>query len=429
MSDELTRKDIDDVGRRKYRNGSYMNRYFNEKRTAQDEYTGKKLYYAKQGKYTTKTTANVDHVVPIGKLKEKYDESLTKSELKDIANSDYNLAITSERLNKSKNDQDNHEYLIRQLKDGKPENALTTYNMLKMEVQSKISQGTQVATIKTVKNISSAIELKKIDVQEVTKVSGQVTGNAAGAGASAALMSMTVSGLNNIALVASGEKTPKQAVIDVTKDTGGSFISGAGHELLQTTVKGIAKSGGNKQIAALLREGLPIAEISSAIMIGNSIVRFIDDDISFEQCATEIIMNGAGAIAYTFGMVLGGPAGAIVASIVTAKICEAVIEYRGIKKMTEERLAKVNSIAAEALAEIEYQRNVLKNIITKKFAMWDVQFNKSFEEIFYATMSNDANGIARGLDRVLTVFGQNIRFKTFEEFDVFFMNENSRFTF
>ena len=136
-------------------------------------------------------------------------------------------------------------------------------------------------------------------------------------------------------------------------------------------------------------------------------------------------MNGIGLTAYGVGMSLGGTAGAIMTSVVCAQICKTVAEYRNINKLTQQKLSRVNSIAAEALIEMEYQRNTLKKMIDEQFSQWDSQFNLGFEEIFKSTINNDVTGIAIGLDRMLNVFGESVKFKTFEEFDEFFMDENA----
>ncbi len=238
-------------------------------------------------------------------------------------------------------------------------------------------------------------------------------------------MSLTVSGLNNIALVASGEKDIKNASIDTFKDTSGSFISVVGIDLMQKAISEVVNQGSNKEIFRLLGNGLPIAEIAAGVMIGNSVIRYINYEISIEECVSEVIVNGAGVIAYTLGMAFGGPAGAIVSSMIMAQISNTVLEYREMIRYSKEKTAKLNSIVAQALIEMEYQRNYLKNVITSKFAYWDKQINKGFEEIFSAAFTKDSDGIANGLHKILGVFGEHVKFKTQDDFDKFFFNEDS----
>ncbi len=61
----------------------------------------------------------------------------------------------------------------------------------------------------------------------------------------------------------------------------------------------------------------------------NSIKKYLDGNISAEDCVVQIIQNGTGAIACQLGAAIGGgPAGAVVASIVMTQITTAVEEYR-----------------------------------------------------------------------------------------------------
>ena len=99
---DIKRQDIDDFGKRNSNKDSYKNRYFDGKRSAIDEYTGERVFYSSKGHYTTKKTANVDHIVPLDQLIKQYGNEISKSDLKRIANADSIFAITNEALNSAK---------------------------------------------------------------------------------------------------------------------------------------------------------------------------------------------------------------------------------------------------------------------------------------------------------------------------------------
>lgn len=156
MEDEqikkISRRDLDDIGKRNINKNSYRYRKFNGQSTMRDEYTGKTIHISSKisdnsnecGRLSTDITANTDHVVPIDEIKKKYEwmvekDVLTMEDLKEITNSDYNLAETSEKLNKSKGGSSNHKYLIKKHREGSPEslNTSTINNMVQIARNEK----------------------------------------------------------------------------------------------------------------------------------------------------------------------------------------------------------------------------------------------------------------------------------------------------
>ena len=429
---ELKRTDLDNPYKRNLSKDSYKNRYFDGKRTAKDEYSGEKVYYSERGKentsgirhYKTDKTTNVDHIQPIAKIKKHYKKdiesgNLTREQVKKMTNSDYNLAVTSEYRNKMKNDKSNIKYLFEQAKNGNPENFNTSFNMIQKEVSSSVAMTVEAEGYKIInkinKNFSNSDKTRIIKAENINSK----TAHAMGAGTEAAFMAATVSTVNNFVLVATKEKSIAQASKDITLDVGESFASGAGLDLLQSITSEYAKNSNNEFVRNVLSKDLPIKEISTAIMIGNSVIRYINDDITAEECVTEIVLNGLGSIAYTMGMTLGGPAGAIVSTIVMGQISRIVIEYQNMNKLTNEKARRIKSMKNEALLTIEKQRDSFKSVVKSEFKYWDETIESAFEEILDAACQETYNfqGITNGLDKILSVFGKEIRFKTLEEYE------------
>ena len=151
MSKIIKRSDVDDVGRRNINKNSFKNRMFDGKRSMEDAYTKEKIFYASHDHFTPNTTANIDHIETIDGLIKEYGKDVSKEELKRVLNSDYNLAVTSEALNKAKSSQSNHEYLLQQIKKGHPKDLKTSYNMLSKELSAKMAIKTEINTMKVTK--------------------------------------------------------------------------------------------------------------------------------------------------------------------------------------------------------------------------------------------------------------------------------------
>ena len=418
MNEDILRKQVDDLGRRNYRKDSYKNRYFKGKRIQIDEYTGEKIYYSSKNKYRTNKTCNIDHIKPIDGLIKRYNGKLTVKEIKALANSDFNLAATSEKLNKSKGALENHQYLIRQIKSKNPENIKTTYNMLKTQVESELAINATVATKKLIDTSGKLLNIDKGVLSDSSIKYGMLVGNSVYSGTEASLISLTTSTINNIVSVAIGEKDIDKATKDVFNDAKSSFVISSGVNLINNSI-----------LNKFPLDKMAISKISSSAIIGNIVFKYINGEISEKECVSDIIINGIGEIARGLSGTNVYLASTIIISKIITEINKSIIEYKNITKLSKEKLKMIDEIETMALIEMEYQRNILKDNIIKQFNYWDNQFDEGFEEIFISNMSNDVDGMSNGLEKILNIFDKEVRFKTSEEFDEFFMDDNSEFSF
>lgn len=430
---ELKRTDLDNPYKRNQSNNSYKNRHFNGKRTAKDEYSGDTLYFSSKGKnntsgdrhFKTEKTANVDHIQPIAKIKKKFDSDvksgkLTKEQVKKMTNSDSNLAVTSESRNKIKKDKSNIEYLLTQAKSGNPENFNTTFNMIQKQTSSNVAMNIESQGYKLLNKID--VDAKKVKVKEFKVRAENINSNvshAVGIGTESALMSATVSTVNNIVLVATKEKSVKNAAQDIALDIGESFISGTGLDLLQFLTREMADNSKNKHIKDLLSKDLPIEQISTAIMAGNSVVRYVKGDITSEECVTEIVLNGVGSIAYKMGLAFGGVAGAIVSTVVIGQINKILIDLQKSIKLDEKQSRKITMLRHQAHIEIETQRDIFNQIASEENSRLNDCINKGFHILLNSLNDNEnsTNGITQGINIILSIFDKKVAFETIDEYE------------
>ena len=467
MSD-IPRSKLDDAARRNTNSDSYKNRYFDGKQSAIDEYTGKRIYYTSKGHHTTQTTSNTDHVVPINVAKERYGGIVSNEALKNALNSDSNLAMTSEKLNKVKSDSTNIEVVLKQVKNGEMD-VTTAYNMLKKQGEAEIGLVKNVGKAYIDENFSAEMP-KNIDIpttqninftdsynqmiDDIGKKAGNITGKFVNnidkkfkevipnninkslnigkvanksfeVGVTSALIALTISSCNNLAQIAAGEKSLGEGLKDIALDSGSSFASSAGVSLAQDGVIGICKEYAGKDIAKFVAQELPIAEITTAIVVGRAVLRCLDGEISEEECATEILLSGAGYLAFEVGLACGGPAGAVIASLVVSQISATVLKYQQEKKIADKRLAKFNRIVSDALVALEEQKKVLANFREKEREKLEKAFNTGFEYIQISILQNNVEGIADGLNCILSIFNEKCAFQSLDEFNEFFDDESA----
>ena len=291
-----------------------------------------------------------------------------------------------------------------------------------VEGVDKVSQSIANVKIKFKKRNVKLVEELQEGTPEVIEVMFDETSKSMAKGKEAAFMSLTVSTVNNIVLIAQGEKDIDQAVKDIVRDTGGTFVATAGIDMLQNALKESAKKIPNEALSNILSKDLPIQQISSAVMIGNSIVKYINDDISAEECMTEILLNGLGAIAYSIGS-LGGPVGIVISTIVVGQINKSIIEYQQQAKIDREKERRLINLTKEALYTMEKQRKELIEMVEEQNFQFHNIVNGGFEKIFTSALQNDVEGIAVGLDNILSTVNKNVMFKSLEEYDRHFYSE------
>ena len=428
MSDRLkiNRSHIDDYSKRNSDKDSYKNRKFSGKRTMYDEYTGKKIHYSQTIKGSLKGDAlsNTDHITPIEKICKRYSKDLSVEELRDIANSDVNLAMTQQKLNQSKGSKTNLEYLIAKIKKQESVDSITAYNMLKNQLKSEVSLTLDVNSRKIINNITHYAPKLKPNAICLQKSALQATN----VGIDAAIVSFIVSSIKNIAVCAQGKKNIEEARKDVLSVTGTGFVSGMGIDFTQQIAQKVALKTENNLIKIISEKGFNSSgEIIGTVMVTKSVLKYLNGEINSEECISEVLINGASSAAYILGMSLGGVAGVLISTFVCSQICEAISSYKRKNKITKRRLATINKITSQALHDMETNRNVLSGFIKEKYANWDLTVDKGFEMIFLSTVSNDVEGISKGLNEILNIFNKTIAFSSEIEFNEFFDDEEAVF--
>jgi len=424
MGRVIKRSDVDDIGRRNNNIDSFKNRNFDGKRSTVDAYTHKKVFYSSQNYFTTRTTANVDHIVPIDSLINEYRGVIGRQDLKSIVNADFNLAVTSEALNKSKSNLNNHEYLLKKFKSGNPQDLETTINMLRAEGHAKVSVKMNVAEIKAKK---IAEELERIPPKSIKPLTS-VAKKSLGRGAEASLIALQVSTLENLAMVTMGKKDLKTATNDIANDTIKSGVSQVAMDSAQQLVINLASKANSKELAKLLSKDLPVAEAAVAIMVANTTMQYLNGEISAEDCAIEIMLQGAGSFVQAACMATGQIALAVVVSLIMTKVSGTILKYQQEQKLNAEREAALNRVVAKAMSELDRQRKSLIQQIDEENEKYTEAYTDGFELIYLSVLNNDDKGLTNGLNCILSVMNKSCKFETQDAFDVFFDNKDAVLT-
>ena len=141
----MAQREIDDINKRK----KYKDEKFGKRKTAIDEYTGKRI---------KRSNAEVDHIVSIENIKEKYSD-LTTEQQKKLANSSTNYALTNSHLNRSKQGNSDAEHILNSAKHGSMPDSNTVSNMCSKQVQSERTMDKQAKKMRMNNRIDKIIGL------------------------------------------------------------------------------------------------------------------------------------------------------------------------------------------------------------------------------------------------------------------------------
>ena len=264
------------------------------------------------------------------------------------------------------------------------------------------------------------------DWDTARKVAGEISESAIQAGKSAALVTLTVSGINNLVAVAQGGKDLDTALYDIATDSTATFVSAAGADLTRKALSFVVEQSQSEILAGLSATAIPSAEIAAAVMVASSVKRYMDGDISAEDCAVEILLNGVGTLSYQLGMMAGGPVGAAIASIVTTQIANTIVEYRQEKKAQKRHDVEIGWVLSAAQSETKRQQTILRQYFRTELDRWDRQIATGFAQIDKATRMGDSNGVAEGLDVILSLIGSQVRFRDTSQFKSVFFNPDAK---
>lgn len=252
------------------------------------------------------------------------------------------------------------------------------------------------------------------------------------------MIPLAVMGVQNLVMMAKGEKNLDEAIketsiaVATTATTGGLIrvtTTALTNTLNQSSVKAL-QTVGNSNIVAQI--------ISVSLLIKDSLIAYMNGEIDSKQFMEQIGEKGVGMVSGIQGAIIGQMlipipgVGAIIGSMVLSTVCTELYKFSNKMRAAYESLGeyseledKINFIANSALREMETQRNNLKECISEEFKVWDEKINTAFNIMINATLNNDVNGISASLDDILGIFGERVRFKNYNEFDEFFMNQDA----
>lgn len=477
----MANREIDDVYNRIASKDSYKNRVFDGKKSITDEYTGKRIFYGNskdaQKLHPLDKVADIDHITPIAKIRERYKD-LSIDQQKRLANNErYNYATTNATLNRlEKNAFENHEYLAKKTekvmentlsgnfdKAGKQLSDLSNEapRMLSKEIKSRTYMEIEAGgfrTANTVNKVGNMVGMD-IDISPLTDATSELSMDFLD-GASDSIVNasfpLMILGIQNICEVASGQKTMEDARNEMGHATLEVAVRGGGGKVAEKMVKELTEKTGSELLKLVSQNVNGVVQVANVgLIVFKSFNKLINDEISGVEFFDEIGEQGVGLIGDFLGSTAGygiakmltagmaaGPAGllvgagAFVGGMIVMTVCTAIYrntirlreKYKAMGEAYRDRIASVNRIADMAIIEMEFRQEQLGNMIKEEYTEWAEKFDLGFQTIMDAMWNNDFEHLSVGLNEILNVFGNAVKFESMEEFDEFFFDNDAILT-
>ena len=447
VSDAYERRRYDDIAKRR----KYQNDIFGDKKTHDDYLTGNTLHKnAKmaRNKYkgnATQHSGDMDHITPIAYVHSvaRYIPVLTDEDIKQAVNREANLRLTPASINRAKGDKTNFSAAVDSVRQG---DIGTAVKQVGDGVVSAASVGTELAARASV---NTGEYIVKSTYKHAHGLPGTVTDGMTAAGkgvetaaegAAGALESaevyLAVAAAQNLVLLSQGKISKKEAAKNMVHMTAGIARYGATERLAAESLKQIAANTKNQLAKTALHSNVATQVGVVAATLAISVIASVcnGEEIDSEQLFHEVFDNTLGSftgILEIAGALLPipGVSEVIAAGLLVTSVCSLIYSICNTEMESTVRLdrraARVRAIEQQALREMAYQRDLLHSLIEADKQEWNDHMEAGFEAIFAGALANDVEAMAGGLDRILVLMHKEVKFKTLQEFDAFFMDENA----
>lgn len=395
---------------------------FSNNDVVKDPYTGDDLVLKKAdakrlyGDDWQNHLAESDHIHPIERVfgKTKNNPWLDNNDIKNIANDSDNLQTVSRKFNNAKRSRTNEEFVD-------DEEYLESKGIYLSEEGKK-------RAIETGRNAEKNIN-KNIGKTSIKNV--VTTGHEAGlnAATNSACMVGMMSSINNIKAVLSGEKEADEAIIDVTLETGvaaGKSYIMAGS--LNTICHSLSSSS-SKFVQALSQSNVPGKVITAVALVGSTLKRYGNGEISTQECIMEIGEKGLNMATTGYSMLIGQMAipipvvgatiGALVGSALSSQYYNQLMNKLKQKKLEHEERLRLIEESERVAEEAKNYRLELEEYLARYFRDYQDCFDEALSGLKLAFLNGDADGVIGQANKITRKLGGNVYYENVEEFKDF----------
>lgn len=266
-----------------------------------------------------------------------------------------------------------------------------------------------------------AVEARQVGREAV------VTGAYAAAGATVVGGALSV--CSNVMSYLAGGTDGRTAFRNIATDSAKSGLRGG---LSGALGAGIRQVGSRTGMQTLAKSNVASAVATGVIEIGATVYEFAKGEVTLEEAAERIGETGCAAASGIYvGAAAGaifGPAGAVVGSVVgymaMSWVYQSSLAILQRARLTEEEASRVIALCAEATRAMDRQRKVFEERLETWLAKREEAFQACLKHVDDALVDDDVDDTVEALARLVGMTGKALRFKDFDEFDVFMTRSN-----
>ena len=383
-----------------------------------DPYTKKPIELRQQDariKYgNTEQAAESDHIVPLKNVHEEYKKNpwVTNQDIKQEANSQDNIQVVSREFNNKKRKKTNKEY--------------ATDTDYQKKTGLELPEDGKARAIADGDKAKKTLD-KKLGRDAMRNIAD--TAHSAGllAAKQAGLMAASTSIVVNMTAVIKGEKDAFKAIQDIGVDTGVAVASGYGMGAILTVASQSLANSTSPMINALTKSNMPAQVVSTAISIGNIVMRCGSGEISLEECLVELGQTNTAYAAMAVTMVegqalipipiVGALIGGMVGYAMTTAAYQPLLDALKGQRLAAGQRAKIEQECEENIRLIREYRAQMEGIISEYLVSNSETFHSAFDEIKISLAIGDVDGFISGTNKITAALGKPSQFNTMDEFE------------
>lgn len=265
-------------------------------------------------------------------------------------------------------------------------------------------------------------------------------------------------GIDNVVAVVNGDKDLATAAKDTAQ---GAIVTTAKIQakkhgtvvvekaIVEVTKKVASKMGTQASKQVVISAGGKLAAnaapvIGVAIDAGETLIKYLNGDITGAECIQELGEKGTGAVVASItsmaggavgsifgpvGTVVGAAVGSFIGYIATSCFYGVVNQLLQGHEEARKRHEELHKMRMDLIRMMQERRAEFERVTEELFAERSRIFKASFEQIERAMQSDDIDAFNDALGRLIGSYGKELQFKNFDEFDEFMMDDSTTFKF
>lgn len=390
---------------------------------ARDPYTGKPLCLtikeakALYGEKWQDYLAESDHSFPMEKaVTEVLDKPwLAVEDIRTAVNSPDNMVVTSRKTNNAKRSRTNKEFV-----EDKEYRESKGVEFTEEGAQAALRDG-EIAERTVHRQLGKATAKNIINTGHEAGVSGaQSSGITVG----------TMSGIMNIVAVIKGEKEADEAIADTVKDAGKAAITGYTMSSGLTVASHSLSYSKSEFIRALAKSDIPGKVITSVMVVGDTLKRYGNGEITTQECLIELGGRGLNFATMSYSMamgqaiipipIVGGAIGALVGSALTSSYYYSLINSLQQREFEHQERMRIIAECRKTAEQTKAFRMELDAYLQEYFHEYQSCFDTAISSMQFSFQIGDAEGIIAGANQITAKLGGQIYYETVDEFKTFF---------